>query len=167
MERSDSLTPIPPRFVAFAWRYHPCAEVCSQRPRRATVGIGELMFRFPSRICRWRRQGLPGSRATLNVPWPCSWTPVGPDAPGHCGAPTWPPHVSTTRAPAREDFGARSQSLGTGCLRFAVRITPPHARLASGCLAKPGRAGFVDPQSDEERFPSSSLFLLSRAFLAR
>jgi hypothetical protein len=64
-------------------------------------------------------------------------------------------------------FRARSQSLGTGCLRFAVRITPPHARLASGCLAEPGRAGFVDPQGDDERSPSSSLFLLSRAFLAQ
>ena len=75
------------------------------------------------------------------VPMPCSWTPVGSRTPGHRGVSTWPPLVSTTKAPAIEGFGARSHGLGTGCLRFAVRITPPHARLASGCLAKPGRAG--------------------------
>src|SRR5262249_4987011 len=39
--------------------------------------------------------------------------------------------------------------------------------LASGCLAKPGRAGFVDPRGDDERFPSSSLFLLPGACLAQ
>jgi hypothetical protein len=110
----------------------PLRLVCSQRPRRTVVGGGELIFRVPSRICRWKRQGLPGSRATLNVPGPCSWTPVGPDTPGRYSAPTWPPHVSTTRAPAIEVFGARSQSLRTGCLRFAVRIAPPHARLVWG-----------------------------------
>src|SRR4051794_13276747 len=34
------------------------------------------------------------------VPLPCSWTPVGPRAPGPCGASTWPPLVSTPKAPA-------------------------------------------------------------------
>src|SRR5262249_48759570 len=49
MRRSDPLPTVPPRFVAFAWQYHRCAWVCSQRRRRAVVGSGELLFRFPSR----------------------------------------------------------------------------------------------------------------------
>jgi hypothetical protein len=43
----------------------PSRLVCSQRPRRTAVGSGELMVRFPSRNCRWKRQGLSGSWATL------------------------------------------------------------------------------------------------------
>jgi hypothetical protein len=77
------------------------------------------------------------------VPMPCSGTPAGSETPGHCGVPTWPPLVSTTKAPTSEGFGARSHGLGTGCLRFVKRIAPPHARLASGCSAKPGRAGLT------------------------
>jgi len=38
------------------------------------------------------------------VPLPCSWTPVGPRTPGPYGASTWPPLVSTTKAPAMERF---------------------------------------------------------------
>jgi hypothetical protein len=65
MGRSDSRPSLSPHFVAFAWRYHPCVAVRSQRPRRAVVGSGELIFRFPSRNCRWRRTGLPGSQGPL------------------------------------------------------------------------------------------------------
>ena len=43
-----------------------------------------------------------------------------------------PPLVSTTVAPASEDFGARSHGMGTRCLRFAVAVARHHARLASG-----------------------------------
>ncbi len=38
------------------------------------------------------------------VPMPCSWAPVGPRTPGPCGASTWPPLVSTTKAPAMRRF---------------------------------------------------------------
>ena len=41
------------------------------------------------------------------VPTPCSWTPVGPNTPGHRGVSTRPPLVSTTEAPDEEYFGAR------------------------------------------------------------
>src|SRR6185437_9965761 len=80
-----------------------------------------------------------------HVPAPCSWTPVGPK------------HVRPLRrvgaAPAcvndggsRKEtvFGARSHGIGTGCLRFAVRVSPPHARLASGCWpSSTGRDSFT------------------------
>jgi hypothetical protein len=39
----------------------------------------------------------------------------------------------------KEYFEAQSHGIGTRCLRFAVRVTPPHARLASGCW--PSSAG--------------------------
>jgi hypothetical protein len=46
------------------------------------------------------------------VPAPCSWTPVGPNTPGHCGVSTRPPHLSTTEAPARSISGLDSMALG-------------------------------------------------------
>jgi hypothetical protein len=45
------------------------------------------------------------------VPAPCSWTPVGPDVPGHCGVPTWPLLVATTEAPAMNISGLDSMAL--------------------------------------------------------
>jgi hypothetical protein len=64
MKRSDSRPSISPHFVAFAWRYHPCA-LFDPSGRDARPWAGELVFRFPSRTCQWRRTGLSGSRATL------------------------------------------------------------------------------------------------------
>ena len=46
------------------------------------------------------------------VPAPCSWTPVGPNTPGHCGVLARPPYVSTTEAPARSISGLDSTALG-------------------------------------------------------
>ena len=42
---------------------------------------------------------------------------------------------------------------------------PPPRKTRFRLLAKLCRAGFVNPQGCNERFPSSSLFLLSRACL--
>src|SRR3954452_24467792 len=48
------------------------------------------------------------------------------------------------RLPRVPVFGARSHGIGTGCLRFAVRVSPPHARLASGCWpSSTGRDSFT------------------------
>jgi hypothetical protein len=77
------------------------------------------------------------------------------------------PDTRTTKAPdKKKDFGAQSHGLGTGCLRFVLAVTRHDARLASGCSAKPGRAGFCYPQGCDERFLSSNLLPLSQAFLA-
>ena len=65
MRRSDSPPSFSLRFGAFAGRYHRFALICSHRPGRPTGGSWELVFRFPSRICRWRRTGLPSSWGTL------------------------------------------------------------------------------------------------------
>ena len=59
MGRSDSRPLVSPGFVAFAKAIPPVRLVCSQRPRRAAVGIGELMFRFPSRTMTVETAGPP------------------------------------------------------------------------------------------------------------
>src|SRR5208282_225383 len=41
------------------------------------------------------------------------------------------------------NFGAQSHSVGSRCLRFAVTVTRPHARLASRLLARLCRTGLV------------------------
>ena len=44
-----------------------------------------------------------------------------------------PTHSVPRGLSTRGNFGALSHGISTRCLRFAVRISPPHARLASGC----------------------------------
>ena len=66
---------------------------------------------------------------------PCSLTPAGPSTPvGPCASlPTWPPLVTTTRAPHdgrfRGSIARRLISLST----LRGEGYPHHARLASGC----------------------------------
>ena len=89
MKRSDSPSPFPPRFVAFAWRY-PGRTRCSLPwpPDAPATGL-ELVTRCSRRDLPRRRRGLPGSWGTP-VSVPCSSTPAGSPAPGHCGAATRP-----------------------------------------------------------------------------
>jgi hypothetical protein len=84
-----------------------------KRPRRAIVGSGELMTRFPSRVSRWRRSGLPGSWGTLMIivralrPRQDRSRSVGPSE----TRPARPPLMSTTKAPGVFSFGAQSHGL--------------------------------------------------------
>ena len=41
------------------------------------------------------------------VPAPCSWTPVGPNTPGHCGVLARPPLCVYDGGSREEYFGAR------------------------------------------------------------
>ena len=78
-----------------------------------------------------------------------------------------PARVNNEGSRDEKDFGARSHGLGTGCLRFVLAVTRHDARLASGCLAQLGRAGFCDPQGCDERFPSLSLIPFPRLILTQ
>ena len=161
---SDSLPSLSPRFVAFAWRYHP-------RALFAPVGRDARPW-APGSWCSGSRAGIVGGDGRASqVPG----RPLCPYAllldPGRTEGAR--PLRRLDMAPARvnnegsrdeKDFGARSHGLGTGCLRFVLAVTRHDARLASGCLAKLGRAGFCDPQGCDERFPSSSLIPLSQAY---
>jgi hypothetical protein len=51
-----------------------------------------------------------------------------------------PPQCQKRRLAAGNTLEAQSHGFGTGCLRFAVIIADPHARLASGRW--PGSAGW-------------------------
>ena len=68
------------------------------------------------------------------VPAPCSWTPARPTYQVTTVGRRGPTYIQPRRLSTSRNFGARSHGIGTRCLRFAVRLTPPHARLASGCL---------------------------------
>ena len=74
------------------------------------------------------------------VPMPCSWTPVGPRTPGHCGASTWPPLVSTTKAPAMNKVsGLDRTALGLAVYASSWRL--PDTTQNSLPAAWPSLAG--------------------------
>src|SRR5215210_2357515 len=81
MGRSDSPPSLSPRFVAFAWRYHPCVAVRSRRPGRTAGGLG-VGDPVPAPDMSVETAGSPRFPGTPRVPWPCSPTPAGPDTPG-------------------------------------------------------------------------------------
>ena len=63
MRRSDSLPPISPHFVSFAWRYHRCVRCSSPPAPDAEPWIKrELVGGISGRLARWKRQGLPSSQ---------------------------------------------------------------------------------------------------------
>ena len=166
MGRSDSRPPISPHFVAFVWRYH--RVVPRSSPSASDVGRGSSWSWSAGSPAGISMEAVGSLRfpSDPRVPAPCSWTPVGPK---HArplrrvgAAPACANHGGSHNS---EDFGARSHSMGTHCLRFAGRVTPPPRKTRFRLLARLCRAGFVHPQGCDERFPSSSLFLLSRACL--
>jgi hypothetical protein len=98
MGRSDPLPSLSPRFVAFAGRYHPCAWF-------APSGRGARPW-APGSWCSGSRAGIVGGNGRVSqVPG----RPLCPSAlfsdPGRIedarpyGVSTWPPLLSTTKAP--------------------------------------------------------------------
>jgi len=151
---SDSRPPVPPRFVAFAWRYHAGGDAFVDRPlaapdgpRRRPDGPGVFGAGCPCRLSGWRRPGLPGSWKDPNVHMPCSATPVGPHAPGstsstarRCCLPNIPHAVGSHD---NRPFGAPSHGLHTRCLRFAVRVAPTPRKTRFRLPATLCRAGLA------------------------
>jgi hypothetical protein len=138
MECSDSLTSFTPHFVSFARRLPSLAPVFVA-PAKSDADLkagGFWVWHLPTRPVHKEMEtpGRPKFLGNPDVPAPCSKTPARPTLPQ---ASTVGRHGPTHRVPrglsTRGNFGARSHGIGTRCLRFAVRITPPHARLASGC----------------------------------
>ena len=76
MRCCDSLPPISPRFVSFAWRYHRCVRCSSPPAPDAEPWINlELVGGISSRLARWKRQGLPSSRRNPRDHSPYSFDP--------------------------------------------------------------------------------------------
>ena len=135
-KRSDSPSPVSPSFVAFARRYRRCVRSSSPtapdaRPR-IIPELGQPVL--PPRHGRRRGWGLPSSRGTLVVvrpvlrPRPDRAVPWGPGV----GQPDAAPAFDKSEGSARGDFGAQWHGVRPRCLRFAVVVACPHARLASG-----------------------------------
>lgn len=102
-------------------------------------------------LSTWKRPGVPSSLGTLRC---CAllWTPARPTREAYTAGRCGPTYRERRGFSTMSNFGARSHGIGTRCLRFAVRIAPTHARLASGCW--PALPDGIDyPQSSDERFP--------------
>lgn len=115
MRGSDSRPPVPPHFVAFAWRYS-----ASRRGGRVS----------------WVPGGPPCACALLS-------DPGGSATPGHCGAAPSPGPLAQTRLPRRSSLGAPSHGPRTRCLRFAGRVTPPPRKTRFRPVANGYRVGLT------------------------
>src|SRR5271157_1615739 len=155
MRRCDSLPPISPRFVSFAWRYHRCVRGSSPPAPDAEPWINrELVGGISSRRARWKRQGLPSSRRN-----PCDHSPYSSD-PGVTRQAEWTMSKLPGAAPAtdndegspRGDFGAQSHSVRSGCLRFAGVVTHPPRKTRFRLLVRLYRTGLVTRRVPSERF---------------
>jgi hypothetical protein len=132
------LPPVPLAALrCLAWRYHPCVLFAPSDP---TQGRGPGSWYSGSRAGNVSGDGW-GSQVPEQPSCPCALS-LDPGRTRHA----WPLRRADV-APAcvynggsrDEYFGAREHGIKTRCLRFAVRVTPPHARLASGCW--PSSAG--------------------------
>ena len=161
---SDSLPPIPPRFVAFAWRYHTGDDVFVDRPLAAPVGPrrtpdGPGVFR-----CRLPLPALgvetTGSPRFLGGPQRAHALLFDPGGTGHArldffyGAPMRPSELNdAVGSHDSKPFGAQSHGLHTRCLRFAVRVAPTPRKTRFRLLARLCRAGLAARWVLNVRFP--------------
>jgi len=137
MRCCDSLPPISPRFVSFAWRYHRCVRCSSPPVPDAEPWINlELIGGISSRLARWKRQGLPSSRR-----YPCDHSPHSSD-PGVTRQAEWTMSELPDAAPATDNDEGSPRVLISGLNRTAFDLAvyasqgwspTRHARLASGC----------------------------------
>ena len=143
MRHSDSSPPIPPHFVAFAWRYHP--STCGFAPSDARchvhgLGLGEPVP-APRRSLRWRRRGLPGSRETHTHACHALRPRRGRCIHGHSDATMWPSVQRKTSALATNAFRGSIRGLRTPCERFAPWVTPGPRITRFRLAAALGRIG--------------------------
>jgi len=86
---SETLPPISPRFVAFAWRYHACDAAFRVRPFAAPAtphytggGPGVCYAGCPIPALNVETTGLPRFLGNPSASMPCSSTPAGSAGPG-------------------------------------------------------------------------------------
>ena len=167
MRHSDSSPPIPPRFVAFAWRYHP--STCGFAPSDARchvhgLGLGEPVP-APRRSLRWRRRGLPGSRETHTHACHALRPRRGRCIHGHSDATMWPSVQRKTSALATNAFRGSIRGLRTPCERFAPWVTPGPRITRFRLAAALGRMGLDTHRVSNKvsKITSSHLVPLDRA----
>jgi hypothetical protein len=171
---SDSLPPVPPHFVAFAWRYHACDTMIRVPaftplpPAGVTpqADQGGFMPGAPSGSWAWRRQGLPGSWGTLLRT--CSALRPRRDRSRQARYDTSDAafrrhHVVGSRD--HNHFGACHAACSLAVYASQPGLPADHARLASGCWPTlPGGTGY--PLGSAVRFSSPSCTSSPRLCLA-
>ena len=153
MRCSDSPPPVPPRFVAFAWRYPGRTRGSLPWPPGATgrgPGVGHPVL--PPGLAEKakgspRFLGNPRERALFSDPGGIA-----------CARPLRRRDAafrSLDNVGSREEihFGAQSHGPFAGCLRFAVPVARAPRKTRFRPLARLCRAGVGTPQGSIERFP--------------
>ena len=169
MRHADSSPSIPPRFVAFARRYHP--STCGFAPSDARccvhgLGLGEPVP-APRQPLRWRRRGLPGSRETH--PHACTRSDPGEVAASTASEMRRDNLPSNARRrPSPMHVGAQSRGLRAPCERFAPWVTPGPRITRFRLAADLGRMGLDTHRVSNKvsKITSRHLVPLDRAFPA-
>ena len=170
MRHVDSSPSIPPRFVAFARRYHP--STCGFAPSDARccvhgLGLGEPVP-APRRSLRWRRRGL-------RVPGKPTRTHATRSDPGEVAASTASemrrdslPSNARRRPSQTMHVGAQSRGLRAPCERFAPGVTPGPRITRFRLAADLGRMGLDTHRVSNKvsKITSRHLVPLDRAFPA-
>ena len=170
MRHSDSSPPIPPRFVAFARRYHPSTCGSLRRTPGATSTASGLVSRCP------RPGGLyDGDDEASRVPGKPTRTHATRFDPGkvaastasqkrRCGLPS-----NARRRPSHSmHFGAQSRGLRAPCERFVPWVTPGPRITRFRLAADLGRMGLNTHRVSNKvsKITSRHLVPLDRAFPA-
>jgi hypothetical protein len=165
-KRYDFLLPIPPRCVAFAWRYLGFHSLCSLLDGRVRRRGLELVTRYLQPGFAEETTGPPKFLGNLDYPfahvpirrrWDCSHQTV------HSAA-AWPLVIERQRLPRQGLSTLNSMAFGLAVYASPGSLPRHDARLASGCWSgATGRA--FHPQGSDERFQICFLhhFLLSQA----
>ena len=171
MRHSDSSPSIPPRFVAFARRYHP--STCGFAPSDARCcvhGLGLLVSRCPP------PGGLyDGDDEASRVPGKPTRTHATRSDPGEVAASTASemrrdslPSNARRRPSQTMHFGAQSRGLRAPCERFAPWVTPGPRITRFRLAADLGRMGLDTHRVSNKvsKITSRHLVPLDRAFPA-
>src|SRR5262245_23570989 len=149
--RYDSLPPIPPHFVSFAWRYprvHSFSSLPGGRVRRRGL---ELLTRSPVRELAEEEAGSPRFLGTPNVRSPCSVDAGGTADTRPLRWRSVAPGITKARAPTRGLSALNSMAFGLAVHASRCGLPAPRAGLASSRWS--GSTGRVfHPQGSDERF---------------
>ena len=170
MRHSDSSPPIPPRFVAFARRYHPSTCGSLRRTPGATSTASGVVSRCT------RPGGLyDGDDEASRVPGKPTRTHATRSDPGEVAASTASetrrddlPSNARRRPSHSMHFGAQSRGLRAPCERFAPWVTPGPRITRFRLAADLGRMGLVPHRVSNKvsKITSRHLIPLDRAFPA-
>ena len=170
MRHSDASPPIPPRFVAFARRYHPSTCGSLRRTPGATSTASGLVSRCP------RPGGLyDGDDEASRVPGKPTRTHATRSDPGEVAACTASetrrddlPSNARRRPSHSMHFGAQLRGLRAPCERFAPWVTPGPRITRFRLAADLGRMGLDTHRVSNKvsKITSRPLVPLDRAFPA-